>query len=148
MQDTPQGSGPDTPPETPPSNTPPPEAPPPPETPPPPEASTQQSSNQPIMLVLSYLWLLALIPLLVEKDDAEVQWHAKNGLLLFAGEIALWIALIILSMIPVIGQVLGCGLIPILWLVILVVHIIAIVKALKGERLMIPFVSDYVAQWK
>jgi uncharacterized membrane protein len=100
------------------------------------------------MLVLSYLWLLALIPLLVEKDDAEVQWHAKNGLLLLAGEIALCIALVIIGRVPVIGDVLGCVLIPFLWIVILVVHIIAIVKALKGNRLLIPFVSDYVAQWK
>lgn len=100
------------------------------------------------MLVLSYLWVLALIPLIVEKDDPEVQWHAKNGLLLLAAEIALWIALAILTMVPVIGQVLGCGLIPIIWIVILVIHIIAIVKALKGERLLIPVVSDYVAQWK
>src|SRR5512135_1492660 len=35
------------------------------------------------MLVLSYLGLLALIPLLAERNDREVQWHARNGLLLF-----------------------------------------------------------------
>jgi uncharacterized membrane protein len=99
------------------------------------------------MLVLSYLWILALIPLLVEKEDAEVQWHAKNGLLLFAGEIVLWLALAILGMVPVV-QVLGCVLVPLLWVVILVIHIIAIVKALKGDRLRIPLVSDYVEQWK
>ena len=29
------------------------------------------------MIVLAYLWLLALVPLLVEKDDPEVQWHAQ-----------------------------------------------------------------------
>jgi hypothetical protein len=27
------------------------------------------SQNRSIMIVLSYLWLLALVPLLVEKDD-------------------------------------------------------------------------------
>jgi uncharacterized membrane protein len=100
------------------------------------------------MLVLSYLGLLALIPLLVEQDDAKVQWHAKNGLLMFAGVIVLLIALMILNFVPVIGTVLGCGLLPILWIVVIVVHIIAIVKALKGERLLIPFLSDYVDQWK
>ena len=31
------------------------------------------SSNRNIMIVLSYLWLLALVPLLTEKDDKEVQ---------------------------------------------------------------------------
>ena len=32
------------------------------------------------MIVLAYFGLLALIPLLMEKEDAEVQWHAKHGL--------------------------------------------------------------------
>ena len=100
------------------------------------------------MLVLSYLGLLALIPLLVEKEDPEVQWHAKNGLLMFAGVIVLFIALAILNFIPVIGTVIGCGLFPILWIVIIVIHIVAMVKALKGDRLIIPFVSEYVDQWK
>ena len=40
------------------------------------------SSNRNVMIVLSYLWLLALVPLLTEKDDKEVQWHAKHGLVL------------------------------------------------------------------
>ena len=31
------------------------------------------SSNRNVMIVLSYLWLLALIPLVVEKEDREVQ---------------------------------------------------------------------------
>ena len=39
------------------------------------------------MLVLSYIGLLALIPLLVKKDDREVQWHAKNGLAIFVAHI-------------------------------------------------------------
>jgi len=142
MEETPQGSGPGTPPETPPSDTPPPQTPPPPETPP------QQTGSQPIMLVLSYLGLLALIPLLVEQDDAEVQWHAKNGLLMFAGVIVLAIVLMILNFVPFIGTIIGCALLPILWIVAIVVHIIAIVKALKGERLHVPFVSEYVEQWK
>src|SRR5436190_8527971 len=38
------------------------------------------SSNRNVMILLSYLWLLALVPLLTEKDDKEVQWHAKHGL--------------------------------------------------------------------
>ena len=54
-----------------------------------------QSSNRGIMIVLSYLWLLALVPLLVEKEDKEVQWHAKHGIVLMVAEIVLWIAVTI-----------------------------------------------------
>src|SRR5918993_12910 len=51
------------------------------------------SSNRNVMIVLSYLWLLALVPLLTEKDDKEVQWHAKHGLVLMVAELFLWIAI-------------------------------------------------------
>ena len=68
-----------------PSYTPPPPPPPPPggsytPPPPPPPGGPLPSSDRTIMLVLSYLGILALIPLLMKKDDTEVQWHAKNGL--------------------------------------------------------------------
>jgi hypothetical protein len=42
------------------------------------------SSNRTIMIVLSYLWILAIVPLLVEKEDKEVQWHAKHGIVLLS----------------------------------------------------------------
>ena len=45
------------------------------------------SPNRGVMIVLAYLWLLALIPLLVEKQDPEVQWHAKHGLVLMIAEL-------------------------------------------------------------
>ena len=60
------------------------------------------SSNRNVMIVLSYLWLLALVPLLTEKDDKEVQWHAKHGLVLMVAELFLWIAIsVVLGAIPV-----------------------------------------------
>ena len=38
-----------------------------------------------LWLILSYLGILSLIPWLAKKDDAEVQWHAENGVALFPG---------------------------------------------------------------
>jgi uncharacterized membrane protein len=104
------------------------------------------SPNRTVMIVLAYLWLLALIPLLVEKEDAEVQWHAKNGLVLTAAEIVLWIVLSILTMIPF----LGCLLLIVhlfLWLGIVVLHVIAIVKGVNGGRLVVPVLSDYTSKF-
>ena len=75
-------------------------------TPPPPlPTGGTQSSNRGVMIVLSYLWLLALVPLLVEKDDKEVQWHAKHGIVLMVAEIVFWIAVTIVQM--VLGTILG-----------------------------------------
>ena len=45
------------------------------------------SPNRGMMIVLAYLWLLALVPLVVEKQDAEIQWHARNGIVLMVAEI-------------------------------------------------------------
>jgi uncharacterized membrane protein len=104
------------------------------------------SPNRTVMFVLAYLWLLAVIPQLVEKEDAEVQWHAKNGLVLTAAEIVLFIVLSILTMIPF----LGCLLIfvhLILWLGIVVLHVIAIVKGVNGGRLVVPVLSDYTSKF-
>ena len=47
------------------------------------------SPNRGVMIVLAYLWPLALVPLLLEKHDAEVQWHAKHGLVLMVAELLL-----------------------------------------------------------
>ncbi len=100
------------------------------------------------MLVLSYLWILALIPLLTEKDNQDVQWHAKNGILFLAAEFGAWVVLTIVSFLPVVGWIVGCGLIPIVFLGFLVVRILAIIKATRGEKFKLPIVSDYVEQWK
>jgi uncharacterized membrane protein len=107
-----------------------------------------QSSNRQLMIVLAYLGPLALIPFLLEKEDAEVQWHAKHGLVLLIAEIVLYAAIGILSVIfsfalPVIGSCLF----GILWFVIvigvLILHVVCIVKGLSGQRFLIPTVSDF-----
>ena len=56
-------------------------------TPPPaPAGGAPASSDRTMMVALSYLWILALIPLLMKKEDKEVQWHAKNGLAILGDE--------------------------------------------------------------
>ena len=110
-----------------------------------------QSSNRGIMIVLSYLWLLALVPLLVEKEDKEVQWHAKHGIVLMVAEIVLWIAITIVTLvISSISGALGCVVSLMtfgLWLGILVVHVLCIVKGVNGQRFLIPGVSEYASRF-
>ena len=113
-------------------------------------AGGSQSSNRTVMIVLSYLWLLALVPLLTEKQDKEVQWHAKHGIVLMVAELVLWIVLFILQV--VIGHipVLGCLVVIVsvllsfvLWLGVLVIHIVCIVKGVNGQRFVLPYISEY-----
>ena len=138
MEDTPQG---------PQDSAPPP--PPPPAEPPPQEPAAKEviSENRNMMIVLSYLWLLALIPLLVEKDDREVQWHAKHGLVLTVVEVVVMIGLqVVIMILGAISGGLGCVftlLIPIFMLAILIVHVLCIVKGINGQRFLIPGVSEF-----
>ncbi len=117
-------------------------APPPPPAPQPESGGGGESSNRTLMIVLAYLGLLALIPLLMEKDDQEVQWHAKHGLVLFATWVILGFVLGALSAVPVLGCL---SLMVSLFLPIaaLVIHIICIVKGINGERFLIPGLSDF-----
>jgi uncharacterized membrane protein len=99
------------------------------------------------MIVLAYLWPLAFIPLLLDKDDAEVQWHARHGLVLMLAEIVAVFAYLALNfMISLAAFGLGCALVLLLmfgFVGILAVHIVAILKGINGERLIIPALSDY-----
>lgn len=105
------------------------------------------SPNRSVMIVLAYLWVLALIPLLVEKQDAEVQWHAKHGLVLAVAELVLLFAYVMVTSIVSIATFgLGCVLSLLLvfaWVGILGLHVVAILKGVNGGRLIIPGISEY-----
>lgn len=128
-----------------------------PSTPPPPEGSSQGpgapppppvtpgGENRGLMLVLSYLWILALIPYLTEQEDAEVKWHARHGLVLLIAEVILGLGFFILSFVPPVGCIVSI-LSIVVWLGIIVIHVICLVKALNGERFLIPYVSQYADQ--
>jgi len=106
-----------------------------------PTADAPESTNRGLMIILSYLWILALIPLLVEKDDKEIQWHAKNGLVLTIAEVILQL---LVNAITVTG--IGCVFaifIPLIFLGFTVIRVIAIFKGLNGERFIVPGLSQY-----
>ena len=140
--------------EMPPTYTPPPPPPggggsytPPPPPPPPPVGSgAAPGGDRTLMIVLSYLGLLALIPLLTKKDDPEVQWHAKNGLALAIVWVAVIIVWNILSFVlakvfgplACFGSIVGC----ILGIGFLVVDIMAMIKGINGQRMRLPVVTD------
>lgn len=78
------------------------------------------------LAILSYVWILCLIPLLLKRDSKYAQFHAKQGLILFIASFAVWF--------PFFGQILG--------LIITIISIIAILKALEGGWWEIPYIYD------
>jgi uncharacterized membrane protein len=94
------------------------------------------------MLVLSYLGLLAIIPYVVEKDDKEVQWHAKHGIVLLIAWAIVWAVLMVIGHLGVLAC-LAALIAPVLGLAWIIVTILCIMKAVNGQRFIIPGISQY-----
>ncbi len=98
-------------------------------------AKNNSSSGENLYAVLSYLWVLCLIPVFVKKENEFIKFHARQGLMLFMVEIAVGIV----GIVPILGSVvhtLGiivCGL----------VSLVAIVQVLMGKKWKIPVVSEW-----
>ncbi len=116
-----------------------------------PPAAPPPPSDRFMMLVLAYLWVLALVPLLSRPSDPDVHWHAKHGLVLTVvefGALVAWEVLFGLLWIMT-GGLFGCVTTlqlvfsPLVGLAIFGFHVFLIVKALQGDRVMVPYVSEY-----
>ena len=102
------------------------------------------SSDRTLMVILSYLGLLALIPYLTKKEDPDIHWHAKNGVGLLILDVVMWVLIFVLGM--VLPDTLGCGIGAIscvLWIAVLVLHVYCIIQAVGGKRPRIPVVTDF-----
>jgi uncharacterized membrane protein len=100
-----------------------------------------------VMLVFSYLWVLALVPFLVTRRE-YVRWHAKQGLILcgvsclaFLGII--FVGAIMATLSKVFAWLFAFGLINLV-LLYLALALVCVIKAIRGERWAIPFLGDLV----
>ena len=94
-------------------------------------SNDQQILEGKIFAILSYLSILCIIPLLFKKDNPFVLKHGKQGLILFLGEVAVFIVHIIL------GQwILRLGM-----FVFGVLSFIGLIAALQGRDADLPIIS-------
>lgn len=92
------------------------------------------------MAAISYLGPLVIVSYLVANKDPFVKFHIKQGFVLLVIEVAMWI----------LGAILWI-LWPILWLInvfVLVLVIVGIVRAVKGEEKELPLVGRYASYFK
>jgi fumarate reductase subunit D len=94
--------------------------------------SSQQILEGKIFALLSYLAILCIIPLVIKRDNPFVLAHGKQGLVLFVGEVAVFVASIILPMILIKLVCFLFGLLS-LW---------GIVESLRGNFIRMPVVSE------
>ncbi len=100
-----------------------------------------------VMLVFSYLWILALVPFLVTRRE-YVRWHAKQGLILCGVSCVVFLAVIfvgaILSTLAKVFTWLFAFALLNLVLLYLALALVCVIKAMRGERWAIPFLGDLV----
>jgi uncharacterized membrane protein len=98
------------------------------------------------LAAIAYLPGLFVIGLLDAPKNRFVRFHARQGLVLFLAEAAVWVALMIydgsVGRIPVLGLVLGAVIRLALGLGFLAVALYGIAKSLSGETVRIPFLGD------
>jgi uncharacterized membrane protein len=99
--------------------------------------SKQRKQESNLIAILSYFGLLFLIPMLVVKDDSFVQFHAKQGLVLFLFEAAT----AIFAAVPILGW-LGAPILYIFWIVLSIIGIINVVNNKKEQLPVIGQLAD------
>jgi uncharacterized membrane protein len=108
-----------------------------------------QIKSDKIMFILSYLGLLALVPLLLAKEDEDIKWHARQGLTLAVATLLIflsfWFLITTIAHLPIVGWIIGViiGLLQFLiGIGVIIISLFAIMKALHGERWRIPIIAD------
>lgn len=97
-------------------------------------------SGDNVYAILSYLWILCLIPVLMKKEDEFVRFHARQGLMLFIVEVGIGIIGIIPALGPVVYLLgmLVCGLLS----------LAGIVQVLMGNKWKMPVIGDWAEKIK
>ncbi len=98
-----------------------------------PENNNQSNQDDKAIVILSYLFLLFLVPLLTKKDSPFAQYHAKQGLLL---AICWLIAPITLFLAPFVY--IFCG----------VMAVIGIMNVLNEKMVPLPLIGQFAEKFK
>lgn len=92
-------------------------------------------------LAYSLGWITGIAFLLLEPDNRFVRFHALQSVLVFGGLSAIWV--VAMSTIPLVGLLIGLVIIP--WLSV-VLWLLLMYKAYRGERFKLPFVGEIADQ--
>jgi uncharacterized membrane protein len=80
-------------------------------------------------------WVTGIVFLVLERENRFVRFHAVQSIIAFG---VVTVAEAILSIIPVIGWILGW----IIWIIAIIIWIICMVKAYQGQAFKLPIAGD------
>ncbi len=112
--------------------------------------ATELTDQDRILLVFGYLGPLALVSLVASRREF-VKWHAKQGILLSATLIALYLILkpvhvFLKRHVWILGELFWTA-VGLVALGMLVLMLLCIIRALEGERFKVPVLGDLVDQF-
>jgi uncharacterized membrane protein len=93
-------------------------------------------------LILCYAGPWAFLPYLRSREDEELLWHSRQGVLLAFVEVAIGLALVIMGLFPMVGLLTVRFLLPIWLLWCLGNSVTSVLQACKGKRHKIPVISQ------
>lgn len=103
-----------------------------------------ESSTINIMAIMAYLGFLVFVPLLVEKKNAFVRFHTKQGLALLIIYGAAWVADLMISWVaPLAAQTFLDFLITIIFMLVLIASIVGIIHVLREETKPLPGIGSW-----
>ena len=110
--------------------------------------SDEEIANGRLLAAVSYLPGLCFVGLFGAPENRYVGFHARQGLLVFLLECAVWVALAIydgsLGKIPILGFLIGAIARFLFGIGLLGMTIYGFVKGATGEMARIPFVGDAI----
>ena len=95
-------------------------------------------------LIFCYAGPWAFIPYLRSREDEEMLWNARQGVLLALTEIIIGLALVFSGLFPIFGILALRVLLPIWLLWCLGMSVTSILQATKGKRHRIPVVHQFI----
>jgi len=100
----------------------------------------EKETNDSVFAVISYLWILCLVPIILKKESEFVKFHARQGLMLFILELGFGI----ISILPLIGDFISllgtliCG----------IFSLVCIVQVLMGNKWEVPIIGEWAKKIK
>jgi uncharacterized membrane protein len=95
-------------------------------------------------LILCYAGPWAFLPYMRNREDSELLWHARQGVILAFAECVFTLALVIVGLFPIFGSVSTRFILPLWLLWCLGMSVTSILQATKGKRHRIPVIHQFV----
>ncbi len=95
------------------------------------------------MCILSYFGIFALIPYFTQRDNAYLNWHARQGLLITAFAIVVSFGLGVLSLVPAVGWI--ASLVSMLFsFAVFGLCIYCMIQACGGKKWVVPGLAGFL----